>query len=128
MAKAKKVEYGIEITKPWSKEMYAHNDEVMKVAKEEIKKEWLAAYDLAQDAWEDHENEHFPFAAWNEAANNSMQYVQSAITYYSFGSGFTVEDVETEVLRELELAPYYRVKEMVEELDIRLTKGFVGFN
>ena len=26
MAKAKKVEFGIEITKPWSKEMYAHND------------------------------------------------------------------------------------------------------
>ena len=128
MAKAKKVEYGIEITKPWSKEMYAHNDEVMEVAKEEIKKEWLAAYDLAQDAWEDHENEHFPFATWEEAANNSMQYVQRAITCYGFGMGFTVEDVETEVLRELELAPYYRVKEMVEELDIRLTKGFVGFN
>ena len=27
-AKRKKVEYGIEITKPWSREMYDHNDRV----------------------------------------------------------------------------------------------------
>ena len=32
MAKAKKVEFGIEITKPWSKEMYAHNDEVQELS------------------------------------------------------------------------------------------------
>jgi hypothetical protein len=30
MKKEAKVEYGIQITKPWSPEMYAHNEEVAK--------------------------------------------------------------------------------------------------
>lgn len=36
MPRAKKqptYEYGIEITKPWSQEMYVHNDKVLEIAK-----------------------------------------------------------------------------------------------
>jgi len=40
---------------------------------------------------------------------------------------YSVLDVEQIVLDELETAPYYRLNEMVEELDLKLEKGFVGF-
>ena len=33
----KVIKYGIPITKPWSKEMYAHNDEVLREVVEEVK-------------------------------------------------------------------------------------------
>ena len=36
MAKSKKIMYGIEITKPWSKEMYAHNDIILEIKKTNI--------------------------------------------------------------------------------------------
>ena len=43
MSKAKKspkVQYGIEITKPWSKEMYDHNDMVSEEMKKNIINKW----------------------------------------------------------------------------------------
>jgi hypothetical protein len=33
-----------------------------------------------------------------------------------------------QVYEELDRAPLYRLNEMVDELDIKLEKGFVGFN
>mgnify|MGYP003123444484 CR=1 FL=1 len=45
MSKAKKspkVQYGIEITKPWSKEMYDHNDIVSEEMKKNIIQKWEA--------------------------------------------------------------------------------------
>jgi hypothetical protein len=38
--KSPKVQYGIEITKPWSKEMYDHNDIVSEEMKKNIIKKW----------------------------------------------------------------------------------------
>jgi hypothetical protein len=52
MTKAKKTQYGIEITKPWSKEMYAHNEDVMEAAKEQICKMWEQAYNVAEEEYE----------------------------------------------------------------------------
>ena len=48
MAKVKKVEFGIEITKPWSKEMYAHNEEVEETLRERIVEMWDEAYAEAE--------------------------------------------------------------------------------
>ena len=47
--------YGIEITKPFSKEMYDHNDMVAKEMKENILKQWNALiHGIDMDiAWED---------------------------------------------------------------------------
>jgi RecJ-like exonuclease len=33
-----------------------------------------------------------------------------------------------EIEREIHNAPYYRLNEIVEDLDIELEEGFVGFN
>jgi len=47
---------------------------------------------------------------------------------YSIGSGYDMIDIDTEVLKDLEDAPYYRLKEITEELELELTEGFVGLN
>lgn len=133
MAKAKKVEFGIEITKPWSKEMYAHNDEVQEVVVGIITKMWRDEMATLRTEWEaEMEDEEFDYtpdfeeAEWSHFDDGILSDIQSAVTGYGF-SNYSVVDVEEQVLNELETAPYFRLNEMVEELDLKLEKGFVGF-
>ena len=131
MAKAKKVEFGIEITKPWSKEMYAHNDEVQEVVVGIITKMWRDEMAEVRTEWEeqmaDEEFEpDFEEAEWSHFDEGILSDIQTAVTCYGF-MNYSVVDVEQIVLDELETAPYYRLNEMVEELDLKLEKGFVGF-
>ena len=121
MAKKKKekvFQHGIEITKPWSKEMYAHNDKVATEVRDEIWERWAKA---VLDANIDKED------AWEYAATEEMEDIQTAVTCYGFGSGFTIGAVEDEVVTEMENLPYYRLNEVVEDLEIELEEGFVGF-
>ena len=133
MAKAKKVEFGIEITKPWSKEMYAHNDEVRDVVVGMITKMWRDEMATLRTAWEEEmEDEEFDYtpdfeeAEWDHFDEGILSDIQKAVTYYGF-MNYSVVDVEEQVLNELETAAYWRLNEMVEELDLKLEKGFVGF-
>ncbi len=48
MKKAPKVKYGIEIVKPWSKEMYSHNDKVADEIRDIVEKKWKDAYKAAE--------------------------------------------------------------------------------
>ena len=125
MKKEKKVEFGITITKPWSAEMYAHNDAVADVVRFEVKElldaalcNFLEDFDLTEDALE---------LPWDEASGDLVG-IQTAITCYGFGSGYTVERVLDKVEQELEDAPLYRLKDIAEELGLHLEKGFVGFS
>jgi hypothetical protein len=131
MAKAKKVEFGIEITKPWSKEMYAHNDEVQEVVVGIITKMWRDEMAEVRTEWEedmaDEEFEaDFEEAEWSHFDDGILSDIQTAVTCYGF-LNYSIVDVEQIVLDELETAPYYRLNEMVEELDLKLEKGFIGF-
>jgi hypothetical protein len=133
MAKAKKVEFGIEITKPWSKEMYAHNDEVRDVVVGMITKMWRDEMATLRTEWEEEmADEEFDYtpdfeeAEWSHFDEGILSDIQTAVTCYGF-LNYSVVDVEEQVLDELETAPYYRLNEMVEELDLKLEKGFVGF-
>ena len=125
MKKEKKVEFGIEITKPWSREMYDHNDAVAEVVRFEVKElldaalcNFLEDFDLTEDALA---------LPWDEASGDLVG-IQTAVTCYGFGSGYTVERVLDIVERELEDAPLYRLKDIAEELGLHLEKGFVGFS
>ncbi len=121
MAKKKKekvFQHGIEITKPWSKEMYAHNDKVATEVRDEIWERWAKA---VLDANIDKED------AWEYAATEEMEDIQTAVTCYGFGSGFSIGAVEDEVVTEMENLPYYRLNQVVEDLEIELEEGFVGF-
>ena len=124
----KKEKYGIEITKPWSKEMYNHNDEVLREVVEEVKDKWLHAYHDSENVYEadveDYEPE-FMDSDWDNA-NAIMMDIQEAVTVTGYGSGYTIYDVEKDVHQELEAMPYWRAKEVAEDLSLCLTKNFIG--
>ena len=44
-----------------------------------------------------------------------------------FGYGYSIADVARQVEEEIEDAPYYRLKDIAEELELDLKVGFVGF-
>ena len=128
MKKEARVEFGITITKPWSKEMYDHNEEVAEIVKETVHQMWV---DALKEAIEDYRDEDelgnlYSELSWYQASDEMVR-IQEAITYYSF-SNQSIEEVADEVEETLEDMPLYQLKELVEELDIKLDKGFVGFN
>ena len=122
MKKEKKVVYGIEIVKPWSKAMYDHNDMVAEAVKVKVFESWTDAYVSAMSEEFTSESE------WLDEATPEMIRIQTAVLCYGFGYGFSIADVASRVEEELEDAPYYRLKEIAEELELDLKVGFVGFN
>ena len=134
MVKEKKVEFGIEITKPWSKEMYAHNEELAEDLKEWILDMWHEAYTLSKESYDDFLEDDQEGLDFGESDphnfNETMINICEAVTYYNFGSGFTVDDIADEVEKEIEAAAFWRLKQIAEELEIDMVEefgaGFVG--
>ena len=83
--------YGVEITKPWSTEMYAHNEVVSETMKSNIKK----AIDTAVKKEDD------------------TKFIEIAkfVCYYSFGNPYITEENVRETLRELEFMPNHMLAE-----------------
>ena len=128
MKKEARVEFGITITRPWSKEMYAHNEDVAEIVKETVHQMWV---DALKEAMEDYRDEDelgnlYSELDWGQASDE-MERIQKAITYYSY-SNQSIEEVADEVEETLEDMPLFQLKELVEELEIKLDKGFIGFN
>ena len=115
MKKAAKVEYGIEIVKPWSKAMYDHNDQVAEAVKVKVFEMWTDEYDVIGNG------------DWLDEASPAMIKIQKAVLGHGFGPGFDVAEVARQVEEEIEDAPYYRLKDIAEELALDLKQGFVGF-
>jgi len=128
MKKEAKVEFGIEIVKPWSTAMYDHNEELAEVVKNEVARMWEEACKKAEAEFVDEDDLGSEFAdmQW-DGASSEMVEIQKAITYYSY-SNQSIGEVADEVEETLENMPLYQLKELVEELDIKLDTGFVGFN
>ncbi|MFZ4587151.1 MAG: hypothetical protein ACOYMJ_05065 [Candidatus Methylopumilus universalis] len=125
MTKAKKVEFGITITKPWSKEMYAHNDLVADIVRNEVEARWIAALMEFQKEFDD--NDEMLECEFTNALDE-LKRIQTAITCYGFGFGYDVSQVAERVMQELDEAALYRLKDIAEELGLHLEKGFVGFS
>lgn len=123
MKKAAKVEYGIQIVKPWSKEMYDHNDMVAEAVKVKVFEMWTSAYGEMDTDDEEFESE----LEWLDTATPNMLKIQKAVMCHGFGPGFDVAEVARQVEEEIEDAPYYRLKEIAEDLNLDLKQGFVGF-
>ena len=128
MKKEARVEFGITITRPWSKEMYDHNEDVAEIVKEKVHQMWV---DALKEAIEDYRDEDelgnlYCEMDWGQASDE-MTRIQKAITYYSYCNQ-SIEEVADEVEETLENMPLFQLKELVEELDIKLDKGFIGFN
>ena len=128
MKKEARVEFGITITRPWSKEMYDHNEDVAEIVKEKVHQMWV---DALKEAIEDYRDEDelgnlYCEMDWGQASDE-MWRIQKAITYYSYCNQ-SIEEVADEVEETLENMPLFQLKELVEELEIKLDKGFIGFN
>ena len=124
MKKAIKTQYGIQITKPWSKEMYAHNEQVAEAVRIMVTQRW----ENELNAFEESLGEFAEDVEWISEAPKSLKDIQTAITCYGFGYGYDVARVSKIVEQELEDAPLYRLNEIAEELELDLKVGFVGFN
>jgi len=55
-----------------------------------------------------------------------MKDIQESVLVTAYGSGFTMHDVHNDVHLELEAMPYWRAKEVADELSINLSKEFIG--
>ena len=124
MKKAKKIQYGIEIVKPWSKAMYDHNEVVAEAVRILVTQRW----ENELNAFEESLGEFAEDVEWISEAPKSLKDIQTAITCYGFGYGYDVARVSKIVEQELEDAPFYRLNEIAEELELDLKVGFVGFN
>jgi hypothetical protein len=128
MKKEAKVEYGIQIVKPWSTAMYDHNEAVADIVRDEVALMWEEACKKAEAEFADEDELGNEFADMHwQSASSEMVAIQKAITYYSF-SNQSIGDVAEVVETALEAMPLYQLKELVEELGLVLEKGFVGFN
>ena len=114
MKKAAKVEYGIQIVKPWSKEMYAHNDEVADAVRDQLTERLEAFRDEL-----DPEEKSFQ--------DDELQQFGRVVVGYGGWIGFTNERIMKKIEREIDIAAYFRLKDIAEELELELEKGFVGF-
>ena len=104
------IKYGIKITKPWSKEMYDHNDKVAQLMKGEI----LLSI---------HKNR-------NNLDNlNELMVLCGGVQY---GDGYSIDDLYLDVNKEVdnvqnywlnEEYPYYVKKGLVSDIDLE----FIGY-
>ena len=113
--KSPKFQYGIEITKPFSKEMYNHNDKVVTIMKGIILSTWsklmeeFANFDMDTD--------------WSVISDDSdIVKLQKEICYSSFGGGYTISNVDEEFKGELETLAPYQLAEIYPSL---VKDGFV---
>jgi len=125
MKKEKKVVYGIEIVKPWSSEMYAHNEEVADVVRTKVHAMWVEA--ITKFAKEFDYNDQMLECEFTNASDE-LKRIQRAVTVYGFGFGYDVNRVAEIVGDEIEEAPFYRLKDIAEELELELEKEFVGLS
>ncbi len=116
--------YGIEITKPHSKEMYDHNDMVAEEMKTNILNKWEALISNIDKnlEWEDVFSD-----------NSSIVKLQKLVCFSGYGSGYTVGDVDKEFRRELEMMQNYSIHEeysygSFERLLPRTKYMMVGFD
>ena len=125
MKKEKKIVYGIEIVKPWSSEMYAHNEEVADVVRTKVHAMWVEA--ITKFAKEFDGNDEMLECEFTNASDE-LKRIQRAVTVYGFGFGYDVNQVAEIVGDEIEDAPFYRLKDIAEELELELEKEFVGLS
>ena len=111
--------------------MYDHNDQVAEAVKFKVSDMWMNALNQMEQVFEDDREDEFFEAEFLDLdwdyVSDEMVAIQRAVTGYRYGSGFTVERVAEEVERDLNDAPYYRLKQIAEDLKLDLKKGFIGF-
>lgn len=104
MATKKKnsVKYGIEITKPWSKEMYDHNDKVSEIVKQNIER---ALFEIFKDEDE-----------------KLLRKISKHICAHGFGDGYSFNDIYNATMDDLDRAENYWLNDIYDDM---ISDGFV---
>ena len=124
--KANPIHFGIEITKPHSKEMYNHNDKVAEELKMNISNAWKELIKNFNGLVMDMD--------WSGVKEDSkLVKLQKNVMYFSYGEGYTVKDVQDEFYNELENMANWQIHEVYayacfEGLVPRVKQGMVGFD
>jgi|TARA_Y100000310_G_scaffold331635_1_gene405567 hypothetical protein len=126
MAKLKKVKqyhFGIEITKPHSKEMYDHNNEVAYEMKSIIKAEINEAHMRAIGT--------LAASGGMDKGEKDLRKIVKAFTGYSFGDGYDLDDIKEEGLNTLTNTENWSLHEEYsylchEDIVPKLKQGMVG--
>jgi len=105
MKKAKRFEYGIEITKPWTSEMYDHNDHTADHLKGLIKASFEKTYTC------------------EPIMETKLRDMAHEIVGYKYGNGFSLGDIIEETLKELDTIPNFQLHEVMHYLH---HKGYVA--
>ena len=93
--KPKTFMYGIEITKPWSKEMYAHNERTAEHLKDQI----LAAFQKT------YVNMAIPMD------EDGLRDMAHEIAGYRYGEGFSIDDIKEETIKAIVNMPGFQLHE-----------------
>ena len=131
--KSNPIHFGIEVTKPHSKEMYAHNNKVAKILKENILNAWN---NLVKQTGP---GDFCQFTAWtdipdvNGFVDSDLVKLQKNVCYSGYGDGFTMGDVNDEFCSELETMPNWQIHEVYgyccfDSLVPKVKQGMVGFD
>ena len=101
MSKSKKTttKYGLQITKPFSKAMYDHNDQCAQEMKKNILEVWKKLLSKLED-----DDKWFMDRDWNNGDNSlpDLLKLQENVCYSGYGDGYTVKMVNEEFVSELE--------------------------
>ena len=136
MSKAKKspeIKYGIEITKPFSREMYDHNDKVASEMKANLMHHW----NLLVDRLLKNSDYYSLDTEWNERLINDdcpeLVKLQRGVCYSGYGEGYTIQDVCDEFKSEVDSMQNWQLHEEYSYLSfegvVRRTKHMmIGFN
>jgi hypothetical protein len=122
-------QFGIEITKPWSKEMYKHNN----IAREEVKSEVRNFLTEEVDSFLTKEGLHdsdlascsFATKDLKERGYEKLANSVRTILKFSTGNGFYFDEVLEQVENRLENLAYFEARDIAERLDIK--HKIVGF-
>jgi len=129
--KLPKIEYGIEVTKPHSQEMYNHNDKVSSLMKSNIKSELILAYKRSIGE--------IAANGGMEAGEELLRTISKHICFAGFGEGYDMEDIYNETDKDLEhISNWMLDQEYNEMVEAGLVEqivdkegrklGLVGFN
>ena len=110
--KQPKFEYGIEITKPWSIEMYDHNE----ILGEKLRIELMETLNTIVE----HQGE------------DEIRKLSKAICYHGFGEGYSYDDIVNETRLDIETLPNFQLNEDFDYLEeqgyiSKQPKRFIGY-
>ena len=125
MPKVPEKKYGIEITKPFSKEMYDHNDQVAKDMRVNIEYEIRDAHRRATGK--------VAAEGGMDKGESDLRNIVQSFTGYGFGDGYDLEDIKNEGIKTLHDAANWMLHEEYSYLCFkgivpRVSKMMIGFD